>query len=62
MDSGLSASFDGIGRYARGLLGARICDERELAERRAAEGRRHAAGYSWRSTAGLTWDVYESVA
>jgi glycosyltransferase involved in cell wall biosynthesis len=40
----------------------RICDEPELRERLAAEGRRHAAGYSWRRTAEMTWDVYESVA
>jgi glycosyltransferase involved in cell wall biosynthesis len=37
----------------------RVCDEPELAERLAAEGRRHAAGFSWRRTAELTWDVYE---
>jgi glycosyltransferase involved in cell wall biosynthesis len=40
----------------------RICDEPELAERLAAEGRRHATGFSWRRTAEQTWDVYESVA
>jgi glycosyltransferase involved in cell wall biosynthesis len=40
----------------------RICDEPELSERLAAEGRRHAAGFSWRRTAERTWDVYESVA
>jgi glycosyltransferase involved in cell wall biosynthesis len=40
----------------------RICDEPELAERLAAEGRRHAAGFSWRRTAELTWDVYERAA
>jgi glycosyltransferase involved in cell wall biosynthesis len=41
---------------------ARICDEPALAERLSAEGRRHAAGFSWRRTAELTWDVYERVA
>jgi glycosyltransferase involved in cell wall biosynthesis len=40
----------------------RLCDEPALAERLAAEGRRHAAGFSWRRTAELTWDVYERVA
>lgn len=39
----------------------RICDEPELAAKLAAEGRRHAAGYSWRRTAERTWDVYEAV-
>jgi glycosyltransferase involved in cell wall biosynthesis len=41
---------------------ARICDEPELAARLSAQGRRHAAGFSWRRTAELTWDVYERVA
>jgi glycosyltransferase involved in cell wall biosynthesis len=41
---------------------ARIADEPELAERLSAEGRRHAAGFSWRRTSELTWDVYEAVA
>lgn len=40
----------------------RVCDEPELARRLAAEGRRHAGGFSWRRTAELTWDVYERVA
>ena len=40
----------------------RICDEPELSERLSAEGRRHAAGFSWQRTAKLTWDVYEAVA
>jgi glycosyltransferase involved in cell wall biosynthesis len=40
----------------------RVCDDRELAERLSGEGRRHAARFSWRRTAELTWDVYESVA
>lgn len=40
----------------------RLCDELELAGRLAAEGRRHAAGFSWRRTAELTWDVYERAA
>lgn len=40
----------------------RICDEPELAERLSAEGRRHAAAFSWRRTAELTWGVYEAVA
>ncbi len=40
----------------------RVCDEPELAARLAAEGGRHAAGFSWRRTAELTWDVYEQVA
>ena len=39
----------------------RICDDPELAAKLAAEGRRHAAGYSWRRTAERTWDVYERV-
>ena len=39
----------------------RICDEPELAAKLSAEGRRHAAGYSWRRTAERTWDVYERV-
>ena len=39
-----------------------VCDEPPLAERLAAEGRRHAAKFSWRRTAELTWDVYERVA
>jgi len=41
---------------------ARICDEPGLAERLAADGRRHATQFSWRRTAELTWDVYEAVA
>jgi len=40
----------------------RICDEPELAERLSAEGRRHAAAFSWRHTAEMTWEVYEAVA
>jgi glycosyltransferase involved in cell wall biosynthesis len=40
----------------------RVCDDRELAERLSSEGRRHAARFSWRRTAELTWDVYERVA
>lgn len=40
----------------------RICDEPELAGRLADEGRRHAATFSWRRTAEMTWDLYESVA
>ena len=40
----------------------RVCDDRELAERLSGEGRRHAARFSWRRTAELTWDVYERVA
>jgi glycosyltransferase involved in cell wall biosynthesis len=38
----------------------RVCDEPELAKRLAEDGRRHARGFSWRRTAELTWDVYES--
>lgn len=41
---------------------ARICDEPELAQRLSAEGRRHAAAFSWARTAELTWDVYERAA
>lgn len=41
---------------------ARICDEPELEQRLSADGRRHAAGFSWRRTAELTWDAYERVA
>ena len=46
------------------LMGAaaRICDEPELRERLAAAGRRHAAAFTWRRTAEMTWSVYESVA
>jgi glycosyltransferase involved in cell wall biosynthesis len=40
----------------------RICDEPELAARLSADGRRHAAGFSWTRTAELTWDVYERAA
>ena len=40
----------------------RVCDEPALAERLSVEGRRHAAGFSWRRTAELTWDVYAKVA
>ena len=40
----------------------RVCDEPALAERLAAEGRRHAEDFSWRRTAELTWDVYGGVA
>ena len=40
----------------------RICDELELAERLSADGRRHAAGFSWTRTAELTWGVYERAA
>jgi glycosyltransferase involved in cell wall biosynthesis len=40
---------------------ARVCDEPELAERLSGEGRLHAARFSWRRTAELTWDVYERV-
>ena len=36
----------------------RICDDTELARRLGEEGRRHAAGFSWRRTAELTWNVY----
>jgi alpha-1,3-rhamnosyl/mannosyltransferase len=48
----------------RALLRAveRVCDEPSLRERLAAEGRRHAATYSWRRTAELTWDAYEEAA
>ena len=48
---------------ARELMRAagRVCDEAALAERLSAEGRRHAARFSWRQTAELTWDVYERV-
>ena len=36
----------------------RVCDDAEVAQRLAEEGRRHAAGFTWRRTAELTWDVY----
>ena len=39
-----------------------LCDEPELRGRLAEEGRRHAAGFSWRRTAELTWDAYERAA
>ena len=35
-----------------------ICDDAEVARRLAEEGRRHAAAFTWRRTAELTWDVY----
>jgi glycosyltransferase involved in cell wall biosynthesis len=41
---------------------ARICEEPELRERLSAQGREHAARFSWRRTAELTWDVYEGAA
>ena len=40
----------------------RICDDPDLREKLSAEGRRHAAGYSWRRAAEQTWAVYERVA
>lgn len=39
----------------------RLCDEPEVAERLAGEGRRHAEGFSWRRAAEQTWDLYERV-
>jgi glycosyltransferase involved in cell wall biosynthesis len=36
-----------------------VCDDAGLRARLSTEGRRHAAGYSWRRTAELTWDAYE---
>jgi glycosyltransferase involved in cell wall biosynthesis len=40
----------------------RVCDDDELHARLRAEGLGHAARYSWRRTAELTWDAYEHVA
>ena len=40
----------------------RVCDDPELAARLSARGREHAAAFTWRRTAELTWDVYERVA
>jgi glycosyltransferase involved in cell wall biosynthesis len=39
-----------------------VCDDASLRERLSAEGRAHAARFSWRRTAELTWDVYDRVA
>ena len=39
----------------------RVCDEPGLARRLGADGRGHAAAFSWRRTAELTWDVYEGL-
>jgi len=39
-----------------------VCDDPEQARRLSEEGRRHAAGFSWRRTAELTWEAYEGVA
>ena len=41
---------------------ARVCDEPELRQTLAVQGRRHARRYSWRRTAELTWDAYQRVA
>jgi glycosyltransferase involved in cell wall biosynthesis len=40
----------------------RVCDDDELHARLRAEGLGHAARYSWRRSAELTWDAYERVA
>lgn len=40
----------------------RACDEPDLRDRLRAAGLAHAAGYSWRRTAELTWQAYERVA
>lgn len=39
-----------------------VCDDPERAARLSEEGRHHAAGFSWRRTAELTWEAYEGVA
>jgi len=39
-----------------------VCDDPQLRTRLSAEGRRHAAGFSWRKNAEKTWDVYERAA
>lgn len=39
-----------------------IADDAELRARLSAEGLRHAAGFSWRRTAELTWAAYERAA
>ena len=36
-----------------------VCDDAALRERLSAEGRAHAARFSWRRTAELTWDAYD---
>lgn len=41
---------------------AALCDHDALRARLAEEGRRHAAGFSWRRTAELTWAAYRGVA
>jgi glycosyltransferase involved in cell wall biosynthesis len=40
----------------------RVCDDEGLHARLRAEGLGHAARYSWRRSAELTWDAYERVA
>jgi glycosyltransferase involved in cell wall biosynthesis len=47
-----------------GLMRAiqRLCDDRELRARLGAAGQAHAAGFSWRRSAELTWGAYERVA
>lgn len=40
----------------------RLCDDQALRERLAAAGMAHAAGFSWRRSAELTWSAYERVA
>ena len=40
----------------------RLCDDGGLRERLAAAGIEHAAGFSWRRSAELTWAAYERVA
>ena len=51
----------GDGRELMRAVG-RVCDDPALAERRSADGRAHAAGFSWRRSAELTWQVYERAA
>jgi len=40
----------------------RVADDAQLRSRLSAAGRRHAASFSWRRTAELTWAAYERVA
>ena len=39
-----------------------LCDDSELRARLSAAGQAHAAGFSWRRSAELTWAAYEWVA
>ena len=61
--AGPGALLAPAGDAARLLRNAgRVCDDPALRQRLSAAGRAHAAGFSWRRTAELTWDVYEAAA